>query len=107
MQELEDQLATIEKQIIIEKSKTQTKISREQIVRYYQDALRHKSKQLINILVKEIQLYNDKIKITFNSPLNPNPDNNQGCFHIAELKFKIVSQNTDKGQIITTHYLVS
>ena len=35
---------------------------------------------LVNYLVKEIKLYNDKIEITFNTPLRTSPDKQGSSF---------------------------
>lgn len=39
---------------------------------------------LVNYLIKEIILYNDKIEIYFHTPLKNGPDDNRGCsFYIG------------------------
>lgn len=83
MQELEDKIAEIEKQIAIEKCKENTKITKEDIKNYYQRALKEEPMTLINYLIKEIKLYNDKVEITFNSPIIKSPENHQGSFFIS------------------------
>ena len=85
MKELEEQLETLEKQIVIEKSKSTTKISEEDIRKFYRVALEQKPLELINYLIKEIKLYNDKVEIKFNSPIKSS-DNNQGFFILSKTK---------------------
>jgi len=81
MKELEDKLTELEKQILIERSKTKNKkLSKEEIAKYYVHALELEPKLLINYLVDHIMLYNDKMEITFNNPLNDNQGTNIGSF---------------------------
>lgn len=68
MTELEKKLEDIERQIIVEKSKTNFKLTKEDIVNYFNDALKLEPQLLINYLVKQIILYDDKMQIYFNSP---------------------------------------
>lgn len=68
MTELEKKLEDIERQIIVEKSKTNFKITKEDILNYFNDALKLEPQLLINYLVKQVILYDDKMKIYFNSP---------------------------------------
>ena len=68
MTELEKKLEDIEKQIIVEKSKTNFKPKKEDILNYFDDALKLEPQLLINYLVNQIILYDDKMKIYFNCP---------------------------------------
>ena len=68
MTELEKKLEDIERQIIVEKSKTNFKLTKEDILNYFDDALKLEPQLLINYLVKQIILYDDKMQIYFNSP---------------------------------------
>ena len=74
LHELEKQQEQLEYQILIERSKTAVKLSESDIRQYYEQALRLEMPMLINFLVKEIILYNDKIEIYFNSPIKTSPD---------------------------------
>ena len=73
MKELENQLLELEKQILIERSKASCKLSKQEITDYYLTGLQLEPKLLIDYLVKEIILYDNKIKITFNTPLKTSP----------------------------------
>jgi DNA invertase Pin-like site-specific DNA recombinase len=89
---LEEQLENLEKQILIEKSKAAIKLTESEIKDFYEQALRYEPKMLINFLVKEIMLFDDKIEIYFNSPLtiNTSPDENQGfIFYTKNLSFAL------------------
>ena len=98
IKELESAIETLDKQIAIEKCKTDIKVSKEDIQKFYKEALLYDSFNLINYVIKNIKVFEDKIEITFNSPIQINPDNdNQGFFiysYIAELPQYI--QNKEK-----------
>ena len=93
MQELEKQIDLIDRQILIEKSKMSIKITEEEIRKFYNEALQKEPLTLINYLVKEIKLYNDKVEITFNSPTLKSPDNQGFSFLSETLKMKKLIQN--------------
>ena len=44
------------------------------------EALALEAQMLINYLVKEIVMYDDKIEIFFHKPTRNSPDENRGCF---------------------------
>ena len=62
----------------IEQSKSIVRISASDIRKYYKDALRYEARALINYLVKEIILYDDKMEIYFTKPTRNSPDENRG-----------------------------
>jgi hypothetical protein len=80
LQELEAQQLELERQILIEKSKTQIKLSEQEIRQYFENALRLEPQMLISYLIKEIKLYDDKIEIYYNNPTRIGPDDSQGFF---------------------------
>ena len=80
MHDLEEQQANLEKEILIEKSKTAVVLSEKEIREFYEQALRLEPQMLINYLVKEVVLFDDKIIIRFNNPLRTSPDDGQGFF---------------------------
>ena len=81
MKELEDRLAELEKQILLGQNKTNNKrFSKEEITQYYYHALELESKLLIDYLVDKITLYNDKMDITFTTPLNSTTNTDCGTF---------------------------
>ena len=52
----------------------------ENVIReYYAEALKLESVMLINLFIRKIVLYNDKIEIYFNTPLRNGPDDDRGC----------------------------
>ena len=52
---------------------------------YYAEALKLESAMLINLFIRKIVLYNDKIEIYFNTPLRNDPDDDRGCSFFGEL----------------------
>ena len=80
MKDLENQIEDLERQILIEKSRTILKLSKEDIKEYYIQALQLEHKLLIDYLIQEIKVFEDKIEITFNSPIKTSPDKKQGFF---------------------------
>ena len=52
------------------------------------------NKEYINKLIDKIELFDDEVKIYYNSPINNSPDDNQGfCFYtskIDEMKIKML-----------------
>ena len=93
IRELESRQEELERQILIEKSKTDIRLTERQIREFYSQALALEPKLLINYLVKQITLYNDRIVIQFNSPIKQSPDNdNRGfflCSKTVKLSFKV------------------
>ncbi len=74
MKELETQIENLERSILLEKSKTSTKASENDIKEFFSQALTLEPQLMINYLIKEIKLYDDKIEIYFNSPILKGPD---------------------------------
>ena len=55
-------------------NKTAIRFSEKQICEFYNQALALEPKLLINYLVKQVTLYDDKIEIQFNAPIKVSPD---------------------------------
>ena len=68
MRELEERNENIEREIIIEKSKSDIKLTRDMIIDYFKESLCLEPQMLISVLVKEIVVFNDKVIITYNMP---------------------------------------
>ena len=101
MKELENQLEDIDRQILVEKSKTAFKISKQVIKEFYIKALKLEPKLLIDYAIKEIQVYEDKLEIIFNSPIKRSPDENQGFFLFTFYsKLPLYIQNKDKPNML-------
>ena len=86
MTELESQIEEIETKILIEKTKTEVQISETEMREFYAKALRLEPALLINTLIEQIKVYDDKIEIKFASPLFENPDKCQGFLIYKTIK---------------------
>ena len=53
-------------------------LEKEEIEAFYVKALKCESRLIIEILIKEIVLYNDKMEIYLNTPAKNGPDENRG-----------------------------
>ena len=91
MKEIEERLQEIEYQIIAENSKADIKLSEIDIKKFYQFALNQESRMLVDYLIKEIKLFDDKIEITLNNALR-NSDNQSFSFY-KKLATKPNSEN--------------
>lgn len=78
LKELEEQQENLERQILIERSKTAVKLSESDMREFYAQALELEPQMLINYLIKEIVLFDDKIEIHYNSPIKISPDDSLG-----------------------------
>lgn len=74
LQELENQQAELEKQILIERSKQAVQLKESDIREFYTNYLKLEPKALINYFVKEVRLFDDRVQIIFNSPIRISPD---------------------------------
>ncbi len=95
LKEIENKIEELEKEILIEKSRTSIKIPENVIREYYTNILELEPIILINTLIKEIKLFDDKVEITFNSPIITSPDENQGFLFYSKLD-KILFANQNK-----------
>lgn len=74
MRELENQLENIDRQILIEKSKNAFKVSKQALKEFFIETLKLEPKLLIDYVIKEIRVYEDKLEIIFNSPIKRSPN---------------------------------
>ena len=65
LEELEKQKEELEGKLLIEKTRVKMIITEDDIIAHLKTALKKEPKQMIDMLVKEIKLYNDKIEIYF------------------------------------------
>ena len=100
MIELENKLEDIERQIIVEKSKTNFKLTKEDIVTYLNDALKLELQLLINYMVKEIILFDDKMQIFFNSPSITTSNERKTPFSTKNYALPYIIQNKLKPEMI-------
>ena len=87
LHELESKQEELERQMLIEKNKLALQLSEDTVRKFYTDALKAEPKLLIDCLIKEIILYDDKIEIYFNSPIKISPDESRGfTFYTENIK---------------------
>ena len=76
------QARELDEKIAVERNKVAFLLTEDDMRRYYLTALRQEPQLLISTLVKEILLYDDKMVITYNTPLYEGSDENRGfCFY--------------------------
>ena len=100
MIELENKLEDIDRQIIVEKSKTNFKLTKEDIVTYLNDALKLETQLLINYIVNQIILFDDKMQIYFNSPSITTTNENKTPFSTKIYKLPHIIQNKPLPEMI-------
>ena len=76
-----------------------SKITENEIREYYNKVLSRKAPLLINILIKEIILYDDKMKIKLYSPIKKSPDDDQGLLFYTTITQISYPNNTHKEEI--------
>lgn len=87
----------------IEQNKSSSKLTENEIREYYNKALSRKAPLLINILIKEIILYDDKMKIKLYSPIKKSPDDNgQGVLFYETITHISYTNNYTHKEIINT-----
>jgi hypothetical protein len=94
LRELEEQQANLEKQILIEGNKIAIKMSESDIREFYESAIDLAPQTLINYLVKEVILYNDKVIVKFNNPLRTSPDNSQGFSFSRKKVYRTINEKS-------------
>ena len=99
LHELESKQEELERQILIEKSKLAVQLPESTVRKFYADALKAEPKLLIDCLVKEIVLYDDKIEIYFNSPIKLSPDESRGFTFYTE-NIKITYKDPHRAELI-------
>ena len=99
LKELEERQENLERQILLERSKSAVKYTDQEIRTYYGQALNLEPQMLINYLVKEIIVYDDRIDVIYNSPImiSPDDENRQDFIFYS----KTVKLNAIQNLIIT------
>ena len=109
LHDLEEQQEKLQQQITIEQSKDMAKLTRKDIEKYYDAALKHEPQSIVRYLIDHIVLYDDRVQIYFTSPLNGNPDGSRG-FYLYEtkgyLKYQIQNQRKLKNRVMTIVIIV-
>ncbi len=94
MKELKARKIEITKKIIKKEREKKSKLTKNDIVKYFEDALSQEPSVFLEILIYKIILYNDKKEIYFNSPLKiESPDKNQDFLFYKQIFFE--NQNAE------------
>jgi len=93
--ELESKLETLNKEIQLEEEKNSKIYSREYFEEYYSKILLNKPSLIISYLIKEIKLFDDKMEITFNNPINESPEH-QGFFFCEKTEIMIIYKPVER-----------
>ncbi len=94
LKELENRQEEIEKQLVLERSKTEIKTPESVIRNFYESGLNLEPLMLINYFIREIVLYDDEVKIYFNNPLKISPNESRGfSFYNNYIKIPEFSKN--------------
>jgi len=103
----EEKQEELERQILIEKSKTVTKFSEQDLRQYFADGLQLENRLLIDYFVKEVIVYDDRIKIVYNSPLpfSPDQNNGQGVFYTKRIKITI--KDPHRANLIRSEFILT
>ena len=94
--EIEKQIEEYDRKILIEQSKISVIIPREEIQSYLKAALKQEPRALIELLIREVKLSDDKIEIYYNytNKKNPeSPDESRG-FSFYRTDIKMATANT-------------
>ncbi|MCI8728677.1 MAG: hypothetical protein HFK07_02560 [Clostridia bacterium] len=91
LHELEQQQEELKRQILIERSKQVVQLQENDIREFYEQALKLEPKMLINYLIKQINLFDDKIQIQFNSPIRISPDDEKLGFSFYSETFDMIT----------------
>lgn len=92
LEELEEKRSLLNEKILIEQYKESQLLTKDEIVKHINTALRKNPKQLIDLLVKEIRLYNEKIEIDLHFTDKKSPDDNNRwdfCFYQCEKHYEV------------------
>lgn len=90
--ELENKRSILSENIIIEHSKERAKLTKDDIIKHVVTTLRKSPRQLLDLLIKEVRLYNDKIEIDFHFVDKKSPDDNNRwgfCFYKCKKSYTV------------------
>ncbi len=94
LHELEARQEELEKELVIEKSKTALLLTEEEIRAFYEKALKLEIQELVNYLLEEVTLYDDKIIIRYKSATKNGSDESQGfSFYMGKTVMPIIILN--------------
>ena len=89
LEELEARQEDINARILVERVRLTVQLSKDEIVKYLKTAIKKEPKQMIDLLVKQVVLYDDKVEITYNYTDNKEgPDDDRRDFLLCETTFE-------------------
>ena len=91
LHDLESQQAELEKQILIERSKQAVQLKESDIREFYQQALKLEPQLLINYIIKQVLLFDNKVQIQFNSPIRISPEDENSGLVFYSATFKMIT----------------
>ena len=83
LHELEKQQTELERRFLMEQNKSAIRLSEANVRDYYREILKQNIPAIIQLMIKEIILFDDRAEIYLNSPLNDLDAQHQGCFLFA------------------------
>ena len=88
LEELEGRLEEIKAKIMVERAKLTVQLSKDEVVRYLKTAMKKEPKEMLELLIKRITVYDDRIEITYNYTDNKKgPDGEDRDFLLCEKSF--------------------
>lgn len=87
LEELEAEKHDLEKNITIALSKERTMLTKEEIINYFKYSLKQSTDNMINLLVKKVFVYNDKIEIAFNYTSHKAVEGEEKCIKLFTRTF--------------------
>lgn len=95
LQQLEEKQSSLHEKIEIEESKTRLVLKPEDITQYIRKALQKKPRELIDLLVKEVIVFNDKIQIIYNYTKNPDDlDHQDFIFYSTNRIYELIRKKS-------------
>lgn len=98
LEELEKEKRELEKKITIAKSQEKAMLTKEEIANYFKYSLKQSTENMINLLVKQVIVYNDKIEIAFNYTKYKSVEGEETCVKIFSKTFTKIKNLRGKKQ---------
>lgn len=107
LEQLEGKRAELADKLATERAKSKLLISKQEIVQYLQTAIRKEPRQMIDLLVRQVVLYKDKIEIHYNYTNRKSSDDDRRdfLFHVCNRSF-IVDQHKNGTPPVLLEFLI-
>jgi len=102
LQELETKQETLSEKILIEQSKVKMNLTKDNITNYIKKALQNKADRIVDLLVKQIILYDDKVEIycNYTNKKTNEEDNLNLSIYKADIKIPIPANNNSTIELV-------